>query len=329
MIRNLSLLLAIMLIFTGCSDAGAPTGVDEALVAGADYYHGHMESWEDAFAAAAAGAPVSREDCERLVVVGDQAIPTGKLAGYVCLLSAAGVDAKLFGGANLADMLVSRQEDGSFGFLYDTILSALALEGAGATYDVDGLLRELIACQRADGSFEDAGTTGLALSLLSTIDDERAKTMASRAAEYLSSTEIDDAALPYVVIGLADSGGDTNVLAGRLIDLQGEDGSFGAPMYLIALDAAKNGGSVFVRHASDTAMVLVSIQHGGDTVATGRIEADADSDPLTLTKQFCAKQGIDIVVVQGQIRQIGQYSGNWKLAGGSSTAAGGSITWTN
>ena len=94
-------------------------------------------------------------------------------------------------------------------------------------------------------------------------------------------------------------------------------------------DAVKQGGSVFVRHTSNTAMVTVVVQHGGETLSTGRIEADAQSDALTLTKRFCAKQGIDIVVVEGQVRQIGQISGSWKLAEGASTAAGGSIVWSS
>ncbi|HWP80377.1 MAG TPA: hypothetical protein VN446_07000 [Candidatus Acidoferrum sp.] len=316
-----------MLIFTGCSAAPAAPGVDEAVAAGVQYYANHSDTWEEALAAAAVGVPVTSEDCEALIVISDQAIPTGTLAGYVCLLTAAGIDAKLFAGANLAAMLADRQQDGSFGFLYETVFSALALEGAGADYDVDGLLRHLIASQRADGSFEDMDTTGLALSLLSTIDDERAKTMADRAAAHLRQAEIDDAALPCAVIGLTDTGEKTDELVERLTPLQGEDGSFSDPMALVALDAVKEGGSVFVRHATDTAMVLISIQHGGDTVVTGRIEADAEADALTLTKRFCAKQGIDIVVVEGQVRQIGQYSGSWKLAEGASTAAGGSITW--
>ncbi|MPN14333.1 hypothetical protein SDC9_161659 [bioreactor metagenome] len=226
-------------------------------------------------------------------------------------------------------MLAARQQNGSFGFLYDTVFSALALEGAGTTYDVDGLLRVLIGAQRADGSFEDNRTTGLALSLLSTIDDDRAKTMADRAAQYLGAAEIDDAALSCVIIGLTDAGGDTDKLTELLLGLQGEDGSFPTPMDLIALDAVKQGGSVFVRHTTDTAMVTVTIQHGGETVATGRIEADAQADALTLTKRFCAKQGIDIIVIQGQVRQIGQVSGSWKLAEGSSTDAGGSIVWNS
>jgi len=328
-IRAFSLLLALMLILSGCSDAAAPAGIDEALAAGAQYYGSHMETWEEALAAVAAGTSVSEENCEAVVVISDQATPTGTLAGYVCLLTAAGVDAKLFAGVSLTGMLTTRQQNGSFGFLYDTVFSALALEGAGATYDVDGLLRVLIGSQRADGSFEDERTTGLALSLLSTIDDDRAKTMADRASQYLGAADVDDAALPYVCIGLSDAGEDTDKLASRLLELQGEDGSFSNPMAMIALDAIKQGGSVFVRHMADTAMVMVTIEHGGETVATGRIEANAQEDVLTLTKRFCAKQGIDIIVVEGQVRQIGQFSGSWKLAEGASTAAGGSIVWSS
>ena len=328
-IRAFSWLLAFMLILSGCSNTAAPAGVDEALTAGAQYYGSHMETWEEAFAAAAAGTSVSEESCEAVIVISDQKTPTGTLAGYVCLLTAAGVDAKLFKGVSLTGMLAARQQDGSFGFLYDTVFSALALEGAGTTYDVDGLLKVLIGSQRADGSFEDDRTTGLALSLLSTIDDDRAKTMADRAAQYLGAAEIDDAALSYVIVGLTDGGGDTEKLAQRLLLLQGEDGSFPTPMDLIALDAVKQGGSVFARHKADTAMVTVTVQHGGETVATGRIESDAQADALTLTKRFCAKQGIDMIVVQGQVRQIGQISGSWKLAEGSSTDAGGSIVWNS
>ena len=328
-IRVFSLLLALALILSGCGTTISAANIDEAIASGGEYYHGNMSSWEETLAAVAAGAQVTKEDCEKLIVITDQAVPTARLAGYICLLSSIGADSRIFDGVNLVDMLVQRQSGGSFAFLYDSLLAALALESSGATYDLDGLLRYLISAQRADGSFEDDMSTGLALTLLSTIEDVRAQTMAARAVDYLSAKEIDDAALPLVAAGLSDMGIETKELLARVIAGQGEDGSFPTPLHLIALDSIKTGKSIWIKNVSSEVMVLVQILVDGRTVETGRIEADPTADVLSLTKRFCADRELEIITVQGKITQIGRYSGIWTLTEGSSTQSGGSIIWSN
>ncbi len=323
---RLTFLIFFMLFLVGCSQAEAVPEVDIVSTA-AEYYIDSVE-WEAALALVSAGVEIPKEVYSDIVDISDQAISTYDLAGYISLLTAGGLDIYSFGGVNLADMLSERQQDGSFGFLEDTVRAAIALENAGVNYDVEGVLHLLVTAQKADGSFEgDDALTGLCLSLLSCYEDIIATTMRERATVYLTSKEVDQDALPYVVMGLIDVGGDYKAHYEALLATKRDNGSFPAPEAVVAIAAEQNERSILVERATSDAMVEIVVTVSGEVLVSGRLEAGASDDAIAITKRFLALQGYDFETVMDQVVRIGEHKIPFTLEEGSSALPFGTVTW--
>ena len=350
----LFLAAALCLLPASCTLTGTSSAAESARDKLLEYYEElgeeRLSEQMQALVLLAAGGTVSKETVERLIPVSDQTLPIDTLCSAIYLTEAARLDSRSYRGQNLVTLLSQRQmEDGSFGFLEETVRAAMTLENVGANYDREGVIRLLISAQRPDGGFcaqeggeTDLTLTGLTLSLLTCFEDDyRAQTMLERAVEYLAALASalpepppDCEALSAVICGLADAGQELSSeqwsgLLDAILDCQTQDDTFaaqpgqasdqGATTHaLAALEAVHSGKSWWNSVILRSGVVSLSIVEGEETLyEVGRFVLQEEEMALSLLGRFCAANGIDIQYQMGAVLSIEQIqasgSAKWHL----------------
>ncbi|MBQ6058512.1 MAG: hypothetical protein IJL39_00420 [Clostridia bacterium] len=335
----------------GVTANSAKSARDKLLEYYAEAGESKLNDSAEALILLSAGGLVSQETVERLLPSGDQAQSIATLCSSIYLAEFAKLDSRSYLGQNLVALLAERQlEDGSFGFLEETVSAALTLENVGASYDRDGVIRLLIAAQRPDGGFcaqkgaePDLTLTGLTLSLLPCFgEDYRAAILEERAVEYLKQYSAgmldpppDCAALSAAICGLVDAGQDLTKtewtpLISALLNCETKSGGFSAQpdlaadpdstsAALAALEAVDYGGSWWNTAIQRSGVVSLSIVANGTVLhQTGRFGLLDRESALSLTSRFCAANGIEIEFRLGRLLSVDGHekSGNqdWKLS---------------
>lgn len=160
-------IMLLLLVSTGAAfakDNAAPT-VSEVVYGMVNYYQNRtLEHWEQLVALDLAGEDLSRWtnlggwDAEAL----EASSPATAYAGRILGLLALGEDPFNYHGTNLVSALKDRQSsNGSFGgTVNNTVWSVIALDQAGASYNVGTAVSYLLSQQKSDGGYAISGSAG-------------------------------------------------------------------------------------------------------------------------------------------------------------------------